>query len=525
MTEAPETHSWPKAPVIYQIYPRSFRDSDGDGVGDLRGILEKLDHVAELAVDAIWISPFYPSPLRDGGYDVADHISVHPAMGTMADFEALVARAHALGLKELIGQVFNHTSTENPWFQLSAAGDPDYADFYVWADPKPDGTQPNNWLSQFGPPAWTWNHRRRQYYFHNFTADQPSLNLRNEAVQEQLRNIMAFWRARGVDGFRIDAVTSFLFDPGLADNPVATPAVRARVSGETFVPYTYQDHAHDILPGDGIAYIDRLRFWAGQDAYLLGEVTSGNKSVEIACQLAAPGRLDTAYTTDFPEAGGTAEAYADVLSRCADKAAVGWWLSSHDQPRHAGKAGDGSPRDVRFLATVLALSPGPVILYQGEELGLSQPKLPKSAVTDPLDLLYWPDGPGREGARVPLPWAEGDDRGFSTGRPWLPMDWPDGVSVHVQDVQRDSNLAFYRRAMRFRRDHRIGNMVLADWSHDGDVIRLSYDAPGDVGAAGAEVVLNFGEGSCRTRARPDLASSGFDGTHMPGRCAGAWLRR
>ncbi|UWQ21304.1 alpha-amylase family glycosyl hydrolase [Jannaschia sp. W003] len=520
----PITHRvWPKAPVIYQIYPRSFRDSTGSGTGDLKGICLHLEHVANLGADAIWISPFYPSPFTDGGYDIADHIDVHPALGTLDDFDRLVEVAHGLGLKVLIDQVFNHTSTVAPWFQRSLMRDPDYEDFYVWRDPKPDGTAPNNWLSQFGPPAWTWNHRRRQYYHHNFTKHQPSLNLRCERVQEQMRRIMRFWLDRGVDGFRLDAVTSFLFDPEERDNPPATPEVQRAVSGETFVPYTYQDHVYDILPGDGLPFMERLRNWAGEDVFLLGEVTSGNKSVELACGLSAPGRLSAAYTTDFPENDASAEAYAAILKRACDPQRLGWWLSSHDQPRHAAKAGDGSERDVRFLALVLATAPGPVLLYQGEELGLRQPDLPFEAVTDPLDLLYWPDGPGREGPRVPMPWAEGTGRGFTIGTPWLPMDWPQGQSVAVQEISERSNLGFYRRAFAFRREHDMGNMALRDWSRDGEVMRLSYETPGSVGTKTAEVVLNFGEGSARCRKAPDLASTPFDGTHMPGRTGAVWL--
>lgn len=505
---------WPDAPVIYQVYPRSFRDTRGTGIGTIDGIVQKLDHIASLNVDALWLSPFYPSPLSDGGYDVADHCDVHPAMGTLDDFDKLIERAHGLGLRVVIDQVFNHTSIECPWFQRAVMGDPDYEDYYVWSDPKPDGTQPNNWLSQFGPPAWTWNHKRRQYYFHNFTADQPSLNLRCEGVQDQMKRIMQFWRDRGVDGFRIDAITSFLFDPSLADNPPASAEVQDKVSGENFVPYTYQDHANDILPGDGIEFVNVVRGWAGDEVYLLGEVTSGNQSVELAAQLAEDGRLDAAYTTDFPENKGTAEAYADVLERAGDPGRIGWWLSSHDQPRHAGKSGDGSDRDVRFLAMVLATAPGPTILYQGEELGLVQPDLPKAAVTDPLDLLYWPDGPGREGARVPIPWAEGDDRGFSTGRPWLPMDWPSGVSVAVQDIGADTNLAYYRRVFAFRRD-KMGERRLEDWSRDGEVIRLSYP--------GARVVLNFGTDPVDVEGKPDLTSAPLDDESLPGRTAAIWL--
>lgn len=509
-------HDWPAAPVIYQIYPRSFRDSNGDGVGDLNGATHKLEHIASLGVDAIWLSPFYPSPFADGGYDIADHMDVHPVFGTLADFDRLVGRAHELGLRVIVDQVFNHTSDESPWFQLSVMGDPEFDDYYVWADPKPDGTAPNNWLSQFGPPAWTWNHKRRQYFFHNFTARQPSLNLRCPKVQDRLRDVMRFWRDRGVDGFRVDAVTSFLFDPSMKDNPPASPEVQQKAAGETFVPYTYQDHVYDLLPGDGVAYVENLRRWAGDDVYLLGEITSGNKSVELACDLTRPGRMDAAYTTDFPGGGGSAAAYADIMTRAPDAHRLGWWLSSHDQPRHANKAGDGSPRDVRFLAFVLAMSPGPVILYQGEELGLSQPDLPKGAVTDPLDLLYWPDGPGREGARVPLPWAEGDDRGFSVGRPWLPMEWPSGISVAVQECDSNSNLSFYQRAFAFRRD-RLQPMKLQSWDRRDEVIELDL---GD-----ARVLLNFGEDAVAAEAAdPAFASGPMEGDALPGRTGAVWLR-
>ncbi|CTQ31463.1 alpha-amylase family glycosyl hydrolase [Jannaschia rubra] len=505
---------WPAAPVIYQIYPRSFRDTTGNGIGDLNGIFEKLGYVADLGVDAIWLSPFFPSPMADGGYDVADHLDVHPLFGTFADFDRVVERAHDLNLRIIIDQVFNHTSTTAPWFRRSVARDPDYDDYYVWADPKPDGTPPNNWLSQFGPPAWTWNHQRRQYYFHNFTAAQPSLNLRCERVQWELCTIMRFWRDRGVDGFRIDAVTSFLFDTSMADNPAASETVQGRVSGADFVPYTYQDHVHDILPGDGLAYAENLREWAGDEMFLIGEITSGNESVELACGLTQPGRMDAAYTTDFPENDASAAAYADILTRASDPGRLGWWLSSHDQPRHAAKAGNGTVHDVKFLALVLATAPGPVILYQGEELGLIQPRLSKSAVTDPYDLLYWPDGPGREGARVPIPWAERPGRAFTTGQPWLPMDWPVDISVSVQHIAADSPLRFYRAAFAFRRE-RLGRLELQDWSRDGDIIKLEY--------MDAQVILNFGHTPVPIDGQPDFAS-GPTNDVLPGRTAAVWLR-
>ncbi|MFQ6551431.1 alpha-amylase family glycosyl hydrolase [Aestuariibius insulae] len=451
----PRRGGWPIAPVIYEIYPRSFRDTTGSGEGDLRGVMEGLDHVASLGVDAIWITPFFVSPHVDGGYDVADHRQVDPRYGTMADFDRLVSRAHDLDLKVMIDQVLNHTSDQHPWFQRAIEGDAEFADRYLWVDPKRDGTAPNNWLSQFGPPAWTWNHKRRQYYFHQFLACQPSLNLRNEAVQEKHRAEIQCWRDRGVDGFRFDATTSYLYDTSLKDNPPASAEVQDKVSGENFVPYTYQDHVYDMLPGDGVAYTKKLRDWAGDDAFLLGEITSGNQSVELASQMVATDQLDACYTTDMPEGKGTPKVVADILSR-QDKTASAWWMSSHDQPRHVTAAGDGSDRDARLFAMQCAVLPGPWMIYQGEELALPQPDLTKEETTDPLDLLYWPDGPGREGPRVPLPWHEGADHyGFTSGTPWLPMRWPHGKAV-MRQSEEDGVAAFYTELLKIRKKYRLG---------------------------------------------------------------------
>ncbi|MBU2359266.1 MAG: alpha-amylase [Alphaproteobacteria bacterium] len=432
------------APAIYQIYPRSFQDTTGSGIGDIQGIIQRLDHVAGLGVDAIWLSPLYVSPWVDGGYDIIDHTAIDPRFGTMADFDALVDKAHGLGLQVYMDQVLNHTSDQAPWFQAAIAGDADKADYYLWRDPKPDGSPPNNWLAQFGLPAWKWNHKRRQYYFHQFLPEQPSLNLRNAAVQDMFAGQMKGWRDRGVDGFRFDVVTAFLWDESLKDNPPATPEVHRKVAGEVFNPYTYQDHVYDMLPGDGAAYAENLRKWAGDDAYLFGENTSGNKSIELAMAFTEPGRLDSVYTTDLPENRGSPAIVAEVIARADSLQRITGWLSSHDQPRH----GRGDASDL-VLALQMAFLPGPWVIYQGEEYGLRQPDLAQEDVTDPLDLLYWPDGPGREGARVPMPWdAVADSYAFTKGTPWLPMDWDRG------DLQRaQAQLApFYRQIIGLRRD-------------------------------------------------------------------------
>src|SRR4051812_15880965 len=248
---------WWRGAVIYQIYPWSFADSDGDGIGDLRGITARLDHVARLGVDAIWIAPFFTSPMQDFGYDVSDYCAVDPRFGTLADFDALIARAHALGLKVLIDQVWSHSSNQHPWFRASRASrDNPHADWYVWADPRPDGSPPNNWLSVFGGGAWTWEPRRRQYYLHHFLPGQPQLDLRNPAALQALLDAGAFWLDRGVDGFRLDAIDFALHDPLLRDNP---PRERAPGAPLPLKPFGFQEHVHDMMHADTPALMERIR--------------------------------------------------------------------------------------------------------------------------------------------------------------------------------------------------------------------------------------------------------------------------
>jgi alpha-glucosidase len=235
--------------------------------------------------------------------------------GTLDDFDAMVAKAHDLGLQVYLDQVLNHTSDQSPWFQDAIAGDEGKADHYLWRDPKPDGSPPNNWLSQFGLPAWHWNHQRRQYYYSQFLPQQPCLNLRCPGVQDAIATQMRGWRDRGVDGFRFDVVTAFLWDEVMKDNPPARPEVQDKVAGENFNPYTYQDHVYDMLPGDGAAYAENLRKWAGDDAYLFGENTSGNQSIELAMAFTQLGRLDAVYTTDLPEGRGSPATIVDMVNR------------------------------------------------------------------------------------------------------------------------------------------------------------------------------------------------------------------
>ncbi len=509
---------WPKSPAIYQVYPRSFNDTTGSGEGDLAGITAKMDVIADLGVDAVWLSPFFVSPMIDGGYDIADHEAVDPRFGTMANFDAFVKAAHGHGLLVMIDQVLNHTSDQHPLFQASIAGDESAAECYVWRDPKPDGTVPNNWLAQFGPPAWTWNHKRRQYYFHQFLACQPSLNLRCERVHDLHRDEITFWRNRGVDGFRFDSVTSYLFDESMKDNPPASPEVQEKVSGSDFVPYTYQDHVYDMLPGDGAAYAENLRRWAGDNAYLIGESTSGNKSLELARAFTEPGRLDGCYTIDMPENGGSAETLKRVFETIDDLARYPKWLSSHDQPRHISASGDGSQDDARFFALMMAVLPGPWLIYQGEELALPQPDLTKAETTDPLDLLYWPDGPGRDGARVPIPWsAEAPSFGFTKGQPWLPMRW-DAERTMAANLEQGSVRDFYRTVLGLRREHGWADGKVSGHAISGDVLTITIETSDATWTA----MFNYGTETVPLDCpAPDYASRDFSG-NLPGRTSAVW---
>ena len=523
----PARADWPAHPVIYQIYPRSFADTSASGEGDLAGIADRLSHAARLGADAVWISPFQVSPMVDGGYDIADHATIDPRFGTDADWDKVIARARALGLRVMVDLVANHTSREHPWFTESAERREGREDWYVWADAAPGGGPPNNWLSFFGAPAWTWDHRRRQYYYHTFLDAQPKLNLRSPDVRRAMCSLVSHWRGRGADGFRLDAVTSYLHDTSLADNPPARPEVSARIAGAPHNPYTWQDHMHDFLPGDGVPFMRQVRDWAGPDSYLLGEVNSGNNSVELAISMAGEGGLDSAYVVDLAERGITGEVLADMIARGACAEGLAWWLSSHDQPRHVSRAGDGSPADARLFALLLCAMPGPLILYQGEEIGQRQARLPRAALHDPFDRMYWPDTPGRDGARVPFFWDAGPGGGFTGGVPWLPMAPQDAPApLSAQEGQPDSPFETYRAALAERRRRGLADGCIEVLEAEADWVLARVD-----GTEGAPVRLavNLGReprrlpgGPARAilASAPGLRDAALD--TLPGRTS-AWL--
>ena len=336
---------WWRGAAIYQIYPRSFVDSNGDGIGDLPGITERLDYVASLGADAIWLSPFFTSPMRDFGYDVADYCDVDPVFGTLADFDALVERAHALNLRVIIDQVYSHSSDQHPWFQQSCSSHQNpRADWYVWADAKPDGSPPNNWQSVFGGPAWQWDARRQQYYLHNFLAEQPDLNLHDPAVQDALLDVARFWLDRGVDGFRIDAINFAMHDPDLRDNP---PAAKG---GKRTRPFDFQQHLYNQSHPDIVKFLERVRQATDRysDRFTLAEVGGDQALNEMQAFTAGAHRLNSAYGFDFLYADAlTPQLVARVAQDWPEHAGWPTWaFENHDAPRAVSRWATASHRRI-----------------------------------------------------------------------------------------------------------------------------------------------------------------------------------
>jgi len=449
---------WWKGAAIYQIYPRSFMDSNGDGIGDLPGITSRLDHVASLGVDAIWISPFFTSPMKDFGYDVSDYRDVDPIFGELTDFDALVARAHELGLKVLIDQVYSHTSDEHPWFTESRSGTGNAkADWYVWADAKPDGSPPSNWQSVFGGPAWTWDARRRQYYLHNFLSSQPQLNLHNRAVQDAVLDVMRFWLDREVDGFRIDALNFAMHDPQLRDNPPAPENGKPRTR-----PFDFQLKVYNQSHADIPRFVERIRALTDEydGIFTVAEVGGDDADKEMKAFTAGESHLNSAYGFDFLYADKlTGELVCKALAAWPDEEGIGWpsWaFENHDAPRALSRWIDNGHRDAfaRMKMLLLAALRGNVILYQGEELGLTQVDIPFEQLHDPEAIANWPLTLSRDGARTPMPWEVCDCGGFGSEDPWLPLgDENRGRAVEAQHGDAGSLLNHTRAMLALRKAH------------------------------------------------------------------------
>jgi alpha-glucosidase len=492
---------WWRGAVIYQIYPRSFQDTDGDGVGDLKGIAGRLDHIASLGVDAIWISPFFQSPMKDFGYDVSDYCAVDPLFGTLADFDHLIAEAHARNIKVTIDQVLSHTSDQHAWFKESRSSKTNAkADWYVWADAKPDGTPPNNWLSIFGGSAWEWDTTRCQYFLHNFLTSQPDINFHSQAAQDALLDSVEFWLKRGVDGFRLDTVNFYVHSQGLENNPPASLEDRSSPEAPAVNPYNWQDHIHDKSQPENLEFLKRLR--ALLDRYpaktTVGEIGDGPRSLKTMAAYTSGGdKLHMSYTFDFLSPIFSKAHFVQRVK--AFEAIVGdgwpcWAFSNHDVVRHVSRwTSDGDFDGVAKIAAGILLSlRGSVCLYQGEELGLTEADVAYEDLQDPYGIRFWPEYKGRDGCRTPMVWeSNGAYAGFSSAKPWLPVP-PEHIAkaVNRETSDRSSVLAQYRQMIAFRRAH----PALRDGSIE------FVDAPGDVLAfvredGGEKILCVFNLGS------------------------------
>ncbi|QZD86375.1 alpha-amylase family glycosyl hydrolase [Qipengyuania psychrotolerans] len=477
---------WWKGAVIYQIYPRSFMDSNGDGIGDLPGITQRLPHIADLGADAIWISPFFKSPMKDFGYDVADYCDVDPIFGTLADFDKVVARSHELGLKVLIDQVYSHTSDEHKWFTESRSSrHNDKADWYVWADAKPDGSPPSNWQSVFGGPAWTWDARRGQYYLHNFLSSQPQLNLHNADAQQAVLEVMRFWLERGVDGFRIDALNFAMHDPQLRDNPPAPATNKPRTRPFDFQLKTY-NQSHPDIP----AFIERIRNLTDEydGIFTVAEVGGDDAVREMRAFTQGETHLNSAYGFNFLYADAlTPTLVCSALAEWPDEQGLGWpsWaFENHDAPRALSRWCKPEDREAfARLKTLLLMSlRGNAILYYGEELGLMQVDIPFDQLHDPEAIANWPLTLSRDGARTPMPWDESDCAGFGSETPWLPIgDHNRDLAVELQRASASSLLASTKTAIALRKTNpALHHGRIADCTHDGDLLELTREADGQL---------------------------------------------
>ncbi len=505
---------WWRNAVIYEIYPRSFADTNGDGIGDLNGITAHLDYLKDLGVDAIWITPFYPSPQVDFGYDISDYEAVDPQYGTMADFERLVAEAAKRGIRVINDMVLNHTSDQHPWFKESKSSRKNKkADWYVWQNPDAKGHPPNNWQSIFGHSAWQWSEPRKQYYYHAFYREQPDLNFRNRAVRNAMYDTMRFWLDKGVAGFRLDAVPSLFEDPQLRDEPYLD-GVDAYNERNVSRSYTNNlPEVHDVLR--------ELRHLTNEypGAVLIGETYLPNV-VELAKmygknrdELHLPmdmqlGFLNKLSVVDFREKLFEAETELNGNPPL-------FAFDNHDNVRSVDRYGDGAHNDEiqRLLATILLTPKSAALMYYGEEIGMVTNTPTKvEDVRDPIGRIGWPKEKGRDGERTPMQWNNDTNAGFGgTHKPWLPVeDNYKTVNVTSESKDPDSLLNYYKKLIKLRKENdqlREGDFVLANEvsSRVLSFIRMTKDGQAVV------VALNFT--ATPQIASIDLATRGLKGRH------------
>lgn len=442
---------WRQGAVLYQIYPRSFQDTTGNGVGDLPGIYSRLPYIADLGVDGIWISPFFRSPMFDHGYDVSDHRAIDPVFGHMRDVEDLVSACHRLGLKLVIDQVYSHSSDQHAWFRESRRSrSNEKADWYVWANPRPDGSPPCNWAAWFHQTAWTWAPERQQYYLSNFHPRMPDLNFHCEAVQQATLETMRFWLDLGVDGFRLDTSNFYFHDTSFQSNPPSdTP--------DPGIPAEHQRHIHNICQPENLGFLERMRSVADEYGPILlqGEIASDNDAERVV-EYTQAGRLDTAYSFLFLRALRDVPDFAETYQSLFEDGEQGWptlSFSNHDVPRVATRWGGESSDDFCFAhVALLVCLRGNACLYQGEELGLPQASLKAKQRQDPVSRHSWPPDASRDGCRTPMPWeSDHPYLGFSSVEPWLPPDEDHALrAVNLQERHPESLLHRVRTLLNWR---------------------------------------------------------------------------
>ena len=461
------SEAWWRGGVFYQIYPRSFKDTSGNGVGDLKGITRKLEYIASLGVEGVWISPFFQSPMKDFGYDVSDYRAIDPLFGEMADFDALLGKAHTLGLKIIIDMVLSHTSDQHAWFQ-----DPAKKDWYVWADAKPDLFEdnpqpPNNWVSVFGGSAWEWDERYEQYYFHNFLKEQPDLNYHNRDVQEAILKECRFWLDKGVDGLRLDVINFIFHDAELRDNPMKNADEGGFATQlEKPDPYNDQHHIYDKSRPEALVFVEKFRAMMEEHpgTFTLAEIGDDDASTRAAEYTDGDNRFHTAYSFALMTGDEiTPERIRAPVLEQLEKGPDSWpsWaFCNHDVHRVVSRWGDKAghadyPDFAKMLIALLCSLRGTAFLYQGEELGLPEATLQFEDLEDPWGKHHWPKWPGRDGCRTPMPWdSDAPHAGFSdtSDKPWLPIPKSHTAkAVSAQENDPSSPLNFARKFLHWRK--------------------------------------------------------------------------
>jgi alpha-glucosidase len=439
--------AWWRHAIIYEVYPRSFADANGDGIGDLRGLCDRIRYLTNLGVTAIWIAPIFPSPMADFGYDVADYSGVDPVFGSLGDLDAVVAAAHACGIRVILDFVPNHTSECHPWFLASRSSRVDpKRDWYLWRDPKPDGSPPTNWRSQFGGSAWEWDEPTRQYYLHSFLREQPDLNWRNPAVRTAMYDVLRFWLARGIDGFRVDVLWLLIKDDHYRDNPPNPLWKIGESSHEALIPqYTSDRPEVQQIVEEMRAVLD-----AFGDRVFIGEIYlpverlvayygTGLRGAQLPFNFAL---LQTPWN-----AGAIGARMREYQNALPEGAWPNWVLGNHDRPRIASRVGFAQARVAAMLLLTLRGTP---TLYYGDELGMTDVAIAPNEVRDPAELRQPGIGMGRDPERTPLPWDPSPNAGFTTGTPWLPLGDHANINVATQDADEASMLTLYRKLIALR---------------------------------------------------------------------------